>query len=202
MRMFTVITGMHRSGTSYLAKKMHEDGLRMGTICTRESTANPAGQYEHIELAQLSEALLESNGGSWDRPPEGLIVDGGQADRATEIVSGIDGYKNPRAMLTLDPWSEAFADCDIAIAGIFRHPLKVAESLHTRNEFSYQKSLDLWATYNGRLLDVLDDHGGTLTDFDATPDTPFKRSDFTYDREYRITDDVLALHDDLLARAA
>ena len=52
------------------------------------------------------------------------------------------------------------------IIGIFRHPLKVAESVKKRNGLSYQKSIDLWKIYNLKLLKYLEENNGFLLNFD------------------------------------
>ena len=52
------------------------------------------------------------------------------------------------------------------IIGIFRHPLKVAESLKKRNNFEYEKSINLWTIYNEKLLFYLEKQGGFLLNFD------------------------------------
>ena len=52
------------------------------------------------------------------------------------------------------------------LIGIFRDPLKVAESLKKRNGFEYEKSLNLWTIYNKQLLGLLEKYNGFLINFD------------------------------------
>ena len=59
---------------------------------------------------------------------------------------------------------------NLIIVGIFRDPLKVAESLKKRNQFDYTKSLNLWKSYNEGLLKLLEQHRGFLLDFDWPQD--------------------------------
>jgi len=68
-------------------------------------------------------------------------------------------------ILCFEEWKK-FLPENFVIIGIIRDPLKVAESLKTRNQFSYEKSLNLWRIYNENLLNILDEYGGFLLDFD------------------------------------
>jgi len=65
----------------------------------------------------------------------------------------------------LDLWKK-YLPRNFVVIGIFRHPLKVAESLKTRNQFEYSKSLELWKIYNQKLLDTVEKNNGFLLDFD------------------------------------
>jgi len=55
---------------------------------------------------------------------------------------------------------------NFVIVAIFRHPLKVAESLKIRSNFDYQHSLELWEIYNKNLLRILEKNDGFLLNFD------------------------------------
>jgi len=65
------------------------------------------------------------------------------------------GFKDPRILLLLDEWKEYFPE-NFILVGIYRNPLKVAESLKKRNNFNYEKSLKLWKVYNHKLLKYLE----------------------------------------------
>src|SRR5258706_8380174 len=66
------VLGMHRSGTSLLARILNLLGVDLGPaeVLTTEPIAhNPKGYWEHHEITAISDAILKRYGGSWDEPP-------------------------------------------------------------------------------------------------------------------------------------
>ena len=66
------VLGMHRSGTSLLARILNLIGVDLGPdeVLTTEPVAdNPKGYWEHHEITAISDAILKRHGGSWDEPP-------------------------------------------------------------------------------------------------------------------------------------
>ncbi len=239
MKPFLLITGMHRSGTSFLARALNLQGVYLEDldhITSHEwipSPDNLRGQWENKKFLDLAEKTLTLNGGSWDKPPAKIIV---PDSLATQIKSEIDslvghpalavGFKDPRIPIYFDAWSGYLPDNFVVIA-IFRHPLKVAESLKRRDGFSYEKSLGLWKVYNQKLLEILQKHGGILLDFDWPQEKviselktvgqktglaeeidlsdwyskELRHSDDTYDKNYSIPDDVASIYSKLQERS-
>jgi len=178
MTLFLIITGMHRSGTSFLARAFNLIGVNLGdyeSLTTTDLEFNPdnlRGHWENRKFLELAEKTLALNNCSWDNAPKSIKISdeiGNEVKRcATELSQKqalAVGFKDPRILLYLDSWKK-YLPKDILIIGIFRHPLKVAESLKTRNQFSYKKSLELWETYNQKLLYFLEKFDGFLLDFD------------------------------------
>src|SRR5436190_13374452 len=66
------IAGMHRSGTSMVAKALRQGGLYLGEDADLVMPApdNPEGFYEHARFVTLDDDLLQAIGGAWDHPPE------------------------------------------------------------------------------------------------------------------------------------
>lgn len=147
-----IIIGMHRSGTTLVAKTLEKLGLFVGW---RKDVNNEALFFLH-----LNEWLLAQAGSRWDRPPavgEWLGDDTfrellGRTLRSalTNInaasywgVSGILtrrqqfcapfpwGWKDPRNTITLPLWLDLFPDA--RVIHIRRHGLDVAMSLVRRN---------------------------------------------------------------------
>jgi tetratricopeptide (TPR) repeat protein len=59
-------------------------------------------------------------------------------------------FKDPRTLLTLAFWQEVVPE--LKKIGTFRHPLRVAASLYFREKMPIRHGLELWITYNERLL--------------------------------------------------
>ena len=65
-----LITGMHRTGTSMVAKALHLAGLYLGRERDLIEAApdNPSGFYEHAGFVRLDDDLLAATGGAWIIP--------------------------------------------------------------------------------------------------------------------------------------
>src|SRR5215216_55744 len=135
------IAGMHRSGTSMVAKLLHLCGLYLGQQgdLVPPTPDNPDGHWENMRFAGLNDEILNEFGGGWDHPP--AIPD--RWDEA-ERLHGIKmkakiilqefadhepwGWKDPRNSLTLPVWKSIVPDLKVIIC--LRNPLEVALSLH------------------------------------------------------------------------
>jgi len=178
MKQFLLITGMHRSGTSFLARSLNLGGVYLGPLESLIShdwkffEDNLRGHWESRKLFELTDKTLSQNNGSWDNIPQTIKISAKLANEIKKAIGEIldnpftvTGFKDPRIILCLSSWKKCIPK-NFVIVGIFRHPLKVAESLKKRNNFSYDKSLKLWETYNEKLLKSLEKHNGFLLNFD------------------------------------
>jgi hypothetical protein len=168
---------MHRSGTSCLAGTLEEAGLDLGKVIT-EAPHNAKGNRENRSIMDLHEELLVHSGGSWDRPPARLSWSNEHRAKRDEIIQSFGdatvwGFKCPRTLVTLDFWLEAIPT--LSFVGTFRHPLLVAESLARRNGGEVGPWLDLWKSYNQRLVALHESNPFPIVRFDTDPDT-YRRS--------------------------
>ena len=63
-----VVLGMHRSGTSLLAKALEIFEYNFSENLMQPNSDNPSGFWEDIDIVELNESLLSSNQVSWDIP--------------------------------------------------------------------------------------------------------------------------------------
>ena len=175
---FVIIEGMHRSGTSFLARALNLAGVYLGGLESLTSHEwnpledNLKGHWENKKILALSEKTLSSNKRNWANIPKKISI---SEQLGTEIKNTLYelethsslawGFKDSRICLCLDSWAH-YIPKNFIIVGIFRNPLKVAESLKKRNNFDYEKSLNLWKDHNQKLLYHLEKHNGFLIDFD------------------------------------
>jgi len=149
------VLGMHRSGTSWLAGSLQEQGLELGTVNER-APHNEKGNRENDRLAALHGAVLRDSGGSWDAPPRSVEWTDGHRAALAEFIEGMCasfplwGFKDPRSLLVLDEWHRQVPQLERV--GIFRHPHAVVRSLAARSPVSPRLALRLWRAYNGRLV--------------------------------------------------
>jgi len=156
---------MHRSGTSFLVRALNLAGVNLGDFSSMlsnewsDTLENPKGHWENMKILELTQKILKENNGTWDEIPE-FISCSKENENAFKntIIELLEnsilaaGIKDPRLILLIDNLEHTFPKNSIYV-GIFRNPLKVAESLFIRNKFDYEKSLKLWLEYNTKLLE-------------------------------------------------
>jgi GT2 family glycosyltransferase len=171
------IVGMHRSGTSLVARLLEACGLFLG----REEDMmpahpdNPEGFWEHVGFVELNDELLNALGGAHDEPPPSAAFsrNGSLAafrPKAQQLVremrgEGRWGWKDPRTSLTLPFWLDALPAVKVVVC--LRNPLEVAASLKTRNYHSYAHGLALWRLYNERILEATRPDQRIVTHYEA-----------------------------------
>ncbi|HVM14495.1 MAG TPA: glycosyltransferase [Egibacteraceae bacterium] len=153
------VTGMHRSGTSLVARVCNILGVDLGgPEHLMEATAdNPTGYWEHEEVTWFNERLLGELGGNWKQPP---VLDPGwerqpgldqkRADASTLFqthFAGVEvvGWKDPRMSFLLPFW-RTVVPIDRTVLCI-RDPREVAASLAARNSVEPERAARLWLRY-------------------------------------------------------
>lgn len=179
------ITGMHRSGTSMVARLLNLCGLSLGPPdrMMPPGADNPRGFWENVDIAVLNESILADLGGSWHALP--LMKAGWESAPALDPLKGRAitvirdlagqepwGWKDPRTSLTLAFWKRLIGDLKVVIC--LRNPLAVARSLKRRNNFAEADGLNLWLEYNSRLLAHTSPYERIVTHYDAYFDDPKK----------------------------
>lgn len=172
------ITGMHRTGTSMIAKALMLAGLHLGDERDLVGPApdNPEGFFEHEGLVRVNEDLLGATGGAWDNPPScpPLTADDPRvahlAEPAAELLGGLAaqgpwGWKDPRTCLTARFWLDLVPDLLVVVC--VRHPLEVALSLKRRNRISYSLALRLWHDYYEAVLGAVPAEKRLVTHYHA-----------------------------------
>ncbi|MCU1429178.1 MAG: Sulfotransferase family [Actinomycetia bacterium] len=145
------VLGMHRSGTSALARALNRMGATLGDA--RDLDHN----WEHTELRGINTRMLAKLGGAWDGPPAlepgwerdpRLALLGDYADTLLQplLARSPFAWKDPRTCLTLPWWLPRLGDALVVF--VYRHPEEVVGSLHARDGFGPAQGLALWELYN------------------------------------------------------
>jgi O-antigen biosynthesis protein len=172
------ITGMHRSGTSMIARLLNICGLYLGAEndLLPPASDNLEGFWENRQFMLLNDDLLSELGGGWDYPP---AIDSGWEKshrfsyiipKALELLQqfsahGHWGWKDPRNSLTFPFWKERIPSMKVVIC--LRNPLEVANSLMKRNYFSPALAFNLWFDYNQRILSSSEPENRIITHYDS-----------------------------------
>lgn len=173
------ITGMHRSGTSMVARLLNLCGLYLGPDIRMmpPDEGNPAGYWQNLDMDQISEDLLTHFSGGWDfllpiMPPDWEKQPDLKPlrDRAYELIDANSshfpwGWKDPRACLTLPFWNSLLPELKVVVC--LRNPVEVALSLARHTGSTDAFSFNLWLRYMQRLLDDTTPEQWIMTHYDV-----------------------------------
>jgi hypothetical protein len=153
-----IICGMHRTGTSAVARVVNLLGADICKDLIAPRTDNIRGYWESKGVVQVHNRLLEDLGSS-SADPLSLPDDWLQSpfarhahDQLADLIQSEFGssslfvVKDPRISKLLPLWTRLLAqlDVDILVVVTFRNPLEVAASLQKRDQSPLASSLLLY----------------------------------------------------------
>ncbi len=167
------ILGMHRSGTSVVARAVNLLGVYLGE--EREllppAPDNREGVWERRDLVDFHNRVLVHFSRAWHSvwplPAQWYTSEGVRPFRGElrGLVSRVFGlrplwaWKDPRTTLLLPLWKNVLGELGIDLLCVYvvRNPLDVAKSLQHREGFPFEKSLGMWFTGNLAALHAIRD---------------------------------------------
>ena len=163
-RIAILVTGMHRSGTSAIARTMSLLGARLPDDLVPANEGNPHGHWEPTAIVDLNDRMLADAGSdlysildiepSWFRTPraQSFVAEASRVLAATYQDDGFVVLKDPRVALLLPIWDRALIDSGYRTVHVIalRHPQDVAASLRRR----HLKTIpyDAWMRPRGELV--------------------------------------------------
>lgn len=158
-----LVLGMHRSGTSVLARTLNLLGIAVGdneSLLPAHPTDNPSGYWERSDIVACHDEFLGSGGYAWNRVAGFCARDLGLAARQAlekrlrQSIAQLDRggrpwlVKDPRLCLLLSQWLPLFdrVACVVAV----RDPRDVAASIlreRLRGAYTSNFLLMLWEKY-------------------------------------------------------
>lgn len=170
------IAGMHRAGTSMVARLLEGCGTDLGGPAHFAPPApdNREGYWEDLRFLALNERILDRLGGAWDHPPD--LAPGWESSPILEperreahgLVSGRAepwGWKDPRNSLLLPFWRRIVPGLKVVVC--LRNPLEVADSLRARGYTSERFGLELWEAYHRALEAATLDSPALVTHYES-----------------------------------
>ncbi len=157
-----VVTGMHRSGTSFTASLLQRAGLDIGERLIGPDAGNVRGFFESIDFVEFHEMVLHSQGinqTGWTLQ-EKFDVEDQYVEKAKEIISknsinSIWGWKDPRTTLFLGFWLDLLPDANFLL--VYRAPWEVVDSLYRRGDDLFlehpELAVKVWMHYNLKILE-------------------------------------------------
>jgi hypothetical protein len=176
------ILGMHRSGTSVVARCINLLGAYLGEDVDfiPPLSDNPKGYWERNDVVDFDMRLLDKMKTTWNTSVP-LPKNWHRSDEIKPFRDELFGFikdtfsdhslwawKDPRISLLLPIWRDVLNEMDIqlSVVSVIRNPLDVASSLKKRDGFSYDKSFGIWFNYNISILKTMFDLPYVLIHFD------------------------------------
>lgn len=188
MRLILVL-GMHRSGTSLLARSLAALGAATGTDLLAEPVPdNPHGYFEHAGVLRLHQRLLRALGRDPALPEAVLPLPAGWqehpatrraardlatllAEERRALPPGAEALviKDPRTALLLPLWQEVAARLGIPWRAVLalRAPGAVAASLLARDDIPPARAEALWLRHLAEALRHAGDHLALIQPYEA-----------------------------------
>lgn len=176
-----VVLGMHRSGTSVVARGLKALGVALGeNLLPAMAEVNERGFWEDQDFQALNVELMALSGLDWyDNCPMGRFLAGDSRldpykARAVNLLrERLDAYscfavKDPRMAVLLPFWRAVFeqVECDVAYLVAIRNPRSVVDSIVRRDGFGTVKIYYLWLEYVLATLLETTGHPRVVVDFD------------------------------------
>ena len=192
--MIYVVLGMHKSGTTLVARTLHQSGIYMG------QDFQPNADYERSKYEAKWAQDINNTILGIDRSMFSLNVTSAllcralnQNDIQARIVSHVSameslhenwGFKDPCSSLTYNRWKECLPEHRVIV--VFRDPVEVWTRYASVNRRWYtREAFKVWADYNRKILSTTADIGDSnilyirFEDFLTTNEEFEKLSAFT-----------------------
>ena len=175
--MVVVVLGMHKSGTTLVARMLHESGIDMGDVGARASDSahdrsyDRGEKYEDPEADLLTKAVLlvDWHHKSYILPPVSAPLDDPKLNALTRAyiarrtAAGTDwGFKDPRVCLAYHHWRR-FLPSDYRVVFVVRDPRELWR--HFTKRYGVRgtvtkwkkgvRALRAWNVYNRVALDAV-----------------------------------------------
>lgn len=175
-----LVLGMHRSGTSAVARALAALGVDLGNDFLDAQPENPTGYWEDKGVVDINERLLKLLGLTWDateaidpaafaaRPVRALQRFAVRYCRRTFMPHHLWGFKDPRTVRLLPFWESVLTECRAQPAYVvaIRNPRSVAASLYARMEMAPDEAYRLWAAHMVPFLAGIFDRPMVTVDYD------------------------------------
>jgi hypothetical protein len=171
-----VVLGMHRSGTSAVARLLNMMGAYFGPEGSSIgfNSENPKGFWERRDVREVCDALLSAAGSDWWRVSKLDIQALSDRDldpirhRFRRVLLELDAHrpwmmKEPR-LSVLFPALQGQLEVPVVVF-VHRDPLEIARSLEKRNEIPVPAGLALWELYNVRAIEAAASTPNTVVDY-------------------------------------
>jgi hypothetical protein len=180
------VLGMHRSGTSAIARALEVVGVALGDRLMPGAKDNEKGFWEDLDVVALNDRALACLGRNWSSLTPvsaeenealrraGLVDDAAALLQRRLAAYPRYGFKDPRCARLARMWREAMSRVETPSVAVvtLRHPLSVADSLARRDQLGAERSHLLWLDHTLSCLAATADLPRLVLDFDRLMEDP------------------------------
>jgi O-antigen biosynthesis protein len=181
-----LVLGMHRSGTSALARGLQMLGVYLGNDFISPKPDNPTGYWEDRNIYEINERLLAVFGLKWEEVAlidEARWAEPGVEALRTEAIAYLKaqfathplwGFKDPRTIRVLPFWRSALRSLEVdeSYLLVIRNPRSVADSLIRRHGMDAVTAHLLWLAYVVPNLSMIANRPFVVADYDLVMADP------------------------------
>ncbi|MBE7563374.1 hypothetical protein H7F10_10530 [Acidithiobacillus sp. HP-6] len=185
-RRVVCVLGMHRSGTSAIAKGLECWGIHMGDALISPGMDNPRGYWEDAHIVAINQKLMQRCDLAWNDVrilSAEVFLDGRHEDLTEQAFKLLEqriavwnnwGFKDPRTLRTLPFWLRVadLGGIDIQFVLALRHPISVVASLQTRNGMDAVRSQLMWLAHWVPFLNLLENQKIAILHYDQVLEHP------------------------------
>ena len=160
--MIYLVLGMHKSGTTLVARALHESGIAMGEGF-QEGAGYSEQKYEAKWAQDINDAMLGIGRDAFSLKVtsaclDGFTMDDGIAGRMREGIAHFSGhfadwgFKDPRSALTYRYWRDVLPSHKVIV--VYRDPLSIWRRYSRFLSWTTIRSpFVVWEDYNSRILE-------------------------------------------------
>lgn len=159
------VLGMHRSGTSAVARILNLMGAYFGPEGQMMGAAldNPKGHWERLDILEINEWLIQVSGAEWHQVASFETTDIPASvietfeNKIKKILLEIDSHrpwviKDPRLCLLFPLW-KPLLEVPVCLH-VHRNPIQIAQSLRTHHKLPLPVGIALWEKYTLQALEA------------------------------------------------
>ena len=159
-----IVTGCGRSGTSAVARILHDAGVTMGHDLIEPDESNAEGYYEERMVVVANDAILNAAGmNAWfaSASRQQIIDAAAQYEREMREIAAnaTPGWKDPRFSLTLEPWMPLLPSRPRVVVCL-RNPAEVVASTlryyGLAGDEPERAAMHTWRAECERILEIVD----------------------------------------------
>lgn len=155
-----VVLGMYHSGTTYLAKLLHEKGIKMDGgqgYFDGEVTGLHYEDKEVVEANRIEVKRLQVKDGIATYNPSTSFLKWMREYKNRRVAEDVPwGFKEPRCAVLSKAYLDVFRNCKLIIC--HRSPGRVAWTRHKRYASEQQNPMNIMSTYQHTHASVLDNY--------------------------------------------
>src|ERR1700693_32332 len=181
-----LVLGMHRSGTSALARGLQMLGVYLGNDFISPKPDNPTGYWEDRNIYEINERLLAVFGLKWEEVAliddarwaapgvEALRTEAVTYLRSQFVSHSLWGFKDPRTIRLLPFWRSVLRSLEVdeSYLLVIRNPRSVANSLIRRHGMDAVTAHLLWLAYVVPNLSMIANRPFIVADYDIVMADP------------------------------